>query len=99
MDCAKQLDTKGIKCKIAMILSQKYFPPIRGNTMAVNTHLYIAVQNPGTTKSWHGWGNPITARLLCPINHVAEFKANPEEYVRIFPLRFSIEGQHSAAPE
>lgn len=46
--------------------------------MAVNAYQHISVKNPGTTKSWRGWESLITARLLCPIDHLAEFKADPD---------------------
>ena len=49
--------------------------------MTVNVHQHIGVANPGISKSWRGWENVITARLLCPVDSLAEFKANPEEYV------------------
>lgn len=48
-----------------------------------NAHECISIKNPGLSKSWRGWGTNITARLLCPIDYVAQFKENPDEYVNV----------------
>ena len=34
---------------------------------------------PEIYKAWHGFNNCITGRLLCPKNHLQQFKGNPEE--------------------
>ena len=46
----------------------------------INAHQCIKVKNPGGNKAWRGWGNTITARLLCPIDYIGQFKENPDEY-------------------
>ena len=46
--------------------------------MVVNMYELIDVKNPGAMKIWRGWENLITARLLCPIDNVAEFVVDPE---------------------
>jgi len=49
-----------------------------GSTTA-NGYRHVGVQNPDGEKSWRGWKNPITARLLCPIEYVEEFKNDPDK--------------------
>lgn len=63
----------------------------------MNVFEHIKVRNPGAHKSWRGWGNPITARLLCPIEYIAQFKANPDEYVET-PLQLRTLTENSLAP-
>ena len=65
----------------------------------VNAHKCISVKNPGLSKSWRGWGTNITARLLCHIDFVAQFKENPDEYVNVPLPRSYIESTSSSTRE
>lgn len=75
---ARQSDTKTIKRSIIMLIPQKYLPLDRNGNAPVNAYQVIGVKNPDASKSWRGWGNLITARLLCPIDHLAEFETDRE---------------------
>ncbi|KAF9791087.1 hypothetical protein BJ322DRAFT_1208320 [Thelephora terrestris] len=79
---ARQTDTKTIKQSTVSLIPQKYFPHGADSNAAVNPHEFIKVLNPGATKSWRGWGNIVTARLLCPIDNLSEFIADPERQAR-----------------
>ena len=82
-DQAKQSDTKGIKREIISLIPKKYFPPNADGSTAVNIHHHIGVTNPGIHKSWRGWENVVTARLLCPIDSIAEFESDSDEYAAV----------------
>ena len=82
-DQAKQSDTKNIKHNIALLVPLEYLPLSNDGKAAVNMYQHVDVQSPGSTKSWRGWGNPITSRLLCPVEYIAQFKADPDGYVNI----------------
>ena len=64
-----------------MLILLRYLPQDRNGNMAANTHQYINVKVLEKMKTWHGWNNPITARLLCPVDYIDQFDANPDEYV------------------
>ena len=81
-DNAKQSDTKNIKHAIVTLIPSRYFPRDRDGNTAANAHRYINVKDPGKMKSWRGWNNQITSRLLCPIDYTNQFDANPDEYVQ-----------------
>ena len=38
----------------------------------------VEYQNPDMYKAWRGFKHPITARLLCPVNHLNKMKTDPE---------------------
>ena len=79
-DQVKQSDTKNIKHGIITLIPQNYFPLDENGNPTVNAHHHISIKDPAISKSWRGWGNPITSRLLCPVDYIAQFKANPDEY-------------------
>lgn len=79
-DQGKQSDTKGIKFNIITLIPRKYLPLDRDGNATVNAYQHIRVVNPDSTKTWRGWGNTITARLLCPISYIDQFDADPDEY-------------------
>jgi len=80
-DQAKQSDTKNTKSGIVTLIPSRYFPQDRDGNMAANAHQYVNIKDPGKMKSWRGWNNSITARLLCPIDYIDQFNENPDEYV------------------
>ena len=80
---AKQSDTKNIKHNIALLIPPEYLPLDNDGKAAVNAYQHIDVQSPGATKTWRGWNNPITSRLLCPVEYIVQFKANPDEYANL----------------
>lgn len=80
-DQAKQSDTKGIKNDIILFIPKKYLPPNEDGSAAVSVHQAVGVTNPSASKSWRGWANVVTARLLCPVDCITKFKADPHEYV------------------
>ena len=47
---------------------------------------HLNITNPGMHKSWRGWENVVTARLLCPVDYIAEFEADSNECVNALPL-------------
>jgi hypothetical protein len=85
-DQAKQSDTKGIKHHVLELIPQKYLPFSSDGTTSLNAHQCVKVKNPGATKAWRGWCNPITARLLCPVDYIAQFKVDPEGCADASPL-------------
>lgn len=75
---ARQSDTKGLKQAIIEFIPVKYAPrDDNGNPPPSFLHT-LKVKSPGATKAWRGWENITIARLLCPIDHLAEFIGNPE---------------------
>ena len=78
MSQARQSDTKAIKPAILKFIPQDYLPLDENSNTPANAYQFVMVQNPDTSKTWRGWGNCITAQLLCPVDHVPEFEANPE---------------------
>ena len=77
---------KNIKHKILDLIPQKYLPPIEDGSSAVNAHQCVRIHTPDSTKSWRGWGNPITARLLCPIDYIDHFNESQDEYANMSSL-------------
>ncbi|KAF9786305.1 hypothetical protein BJ322DRAFT_1108158 [Thelephora terrestris] len=75
---ARQSDTKTIKVSIVKLIPQEYLPLDANGNQEVNAYQDLKVKNPDSSKSWRGWEHPITARLLCPADHLAEFKADPK---------------------
>ncbi|KAF9789208.1 hypothetical protein BJ322DRAFT_1105075 [Thelephora terrestris] len=75
---ARQSDTKSIKQSIVALIPQKYLPLDENGNALANAYQVVSVKNPGALKSWRGWESLITARLLCPIDHLAEFKIDPD---------------------
>ncbi|KAF9778072.1 hypothetical protein BJ322DRAFT_1114612 [Thelephora terrestris] len=76
---ARQTDTKTLKQAIITIIPQKYFLCGDDGSAAANalSEFTKLVMNPASTKSWCGWENLVTARLLCPIDNLSEFKVDP----------------------
>ena len=80
MNAAQGDDTKDLKPVILELISQKYLlglvnevgeKSIWNSTRANTKHLKLT----------HGFTNNITARLLCPIDHLQAFDADPSEFV------------------
>ena len=61
-----------------MLIPQTCLPLDQNRNPPTNVYQLINVMNPGTSKCWCGWQNLVTARLLCPADHLAEFDVNPE---------------------
>ena len=57
----------------------KYLPPGQDGDTTASIYQHINVRNPSAFKTWRSWENLITARLLCPIDHLAAFKADPDK--------------------
>ena len=64
---------KTIKRNLILLIPKKYFPVNKDSSTTANGYCHVGVQNPDGEKSWRGWKNPITARLLCPIEYIEEF--------------------------
>lgn len=82
-DKAKQLDTKNIKHNIALLIPPEHLPLDNDGKVVVNMYQHVDVQSLGATKTWRSWNNPITSRLLCPVEYIAQFKANLNEYANL----------------
>ena len=74
----RQSDTKTLKQAVIALIPEHYLPRSEDGNTAVNVYKLVNVKIPGATKTWRGWETLITARLLCPIDDVAELIANPE---------------------
>ena len=82
---------KSVKRGILTLIPRKYLPSGKGGNTVTNTFQCVQVMDPAAVKSWRGWESPVTARLLCPIDYVAQFEADPDECVTTFDfLRFLI---------
>ena len=76
---ARQSDTKTIKHAIVTLIPWEYLPLDEYGNAPINAYHAVPVKNPGSLKSWRGWESLVTARLLCPIDHLAQFKTDPDE--------------------
>ena len=76
---ARQSDTKTIKHAIVTLIPREYLPLDEHGNAPINAYHAVPVKNPGSLKSWRGWESLVTAQLLCPIDHLAQFKTDPDE--------------------
>ncbi|KAF9790581.1 hypothetical protein BJ322DRAFT_1104237 [Thelephora terrestris] len=75
---ARQTDTKTTKRSIVKLIPQKYLPLGENGKIPANAYQDLEVKDPDASKSWRGWETLTTARLLCPIDHLATFETDPE---------------------
>jgi hypothetical protein len=73
-------DTKDLKPVILDLIPQRYL------SEPTNEHgeksVWNSVSTSARTEKWpRGFANKITARLLCPIDYLHAFDANPAEFV------------------
>jgi len=72
-----------MKRDIINLIPAEYLPNSGSNDLLQNVpSAHIKSRNPDMHKAWRGFDNPITARLLCPANHLERMKVDPEGYVR-----------------
>jgi len=70
-----------MKREIINLIPSVYLPNSGNNGPLQNVpSAYIESRNADMHKAWRGFDNPITARLLCPVNHLEKMKADPEGY-------------------
>ena len=65
-----------MKRDIISLIQSEYLQDSSGNGAP-----RLGYQNADMHKAWRGFDHPITARLLCPVNHLGRIKADPEGYV------------------
>jgi len=71
-----------MKRDVINLIPQEYLPSLSGDGSLQNVaSAHIEYRNPDMHKAWRGFDNPITARLLCPVNHLEKMKVDPEGYV------------------
>lgn len=82
----KDSDCKDIKRQIIHLIPPEYLPNSGDNGPLQNVpSAHIKFRNPEMHKAWRGFDNPITTRLLCPVNYLEMMKADPEGCVRLIP--------------
>jgi hypothetical protein len=77
-DEGKHSDTRDMKKYIIGFIPRKLFPDADGCT-AGYIRSYTSCLSPNTIKSWRGFENILTARLLCPVDYLEAMKADPEQ--------------------
>lgn len=80
MNAAQGDDTKDLKLVILKLIPQKYLlGPV--NKFGEKSIWNSIRANTKHLKLTHGFTNNITTRLLCPIDHLRAFDADPSEFV------------------
>jgi len=71
-----------MKRDVINLIPPEYLPGLGGSEALQNVpSAHIGYQNPDMHKAWCGFDNPITARLLCPVNHLERMKVDLEGYI------------------
>jgi len=83
-DSGKHDDTGAIKHGLIKLIPHKCLPDTgeEDNPNTVQSYLR-GILAPDLSKAWRGFNNTLTATLLCPVDHLAMMKANPDESVDV----------------
>lgn len=80
MNSARGDDTKDLKPAILELIPQKYLLG-PANESGEKSIWGTISSSAGHSKNTRGFTNNITARLLCPVDHLRAFDTNPAEFV------------------
>lgn len=84
INSARGDDTKDLKPAILDLIPQKYLSG-PANEDGEKSIWSLVPTNARTEKGLRGFANRITGRLLCPIDYVRDFDADPNEFVFSLP--------------
>jgi hypothetical protein len=73
-----------MKKHVIGFIPRKLFPDVDGHA-AGGIHSYTTCLSPNTIKSWRGFENILTARLMCPVDYLEAMKADPEQSADLSP--------------
>ena len=75
----KDSDSKNMKRDVLELIPKEYLPNPGGDGLLQNVpRAHTSFQNPEMHKTWRGFENPLTSRLLCPVNYLRRMKEDPE---------------------
>lgn len=89
-DGGKHDDTGAMKSSMIKLIPHKCLPDVGRDNDANTAESYLKdIRAPYLNKAWRGFNNILTATLLCPVEHLATMRADPEESVSgpVHPLR------------
>jgi len=99
-DSRKHDDTGAMKSSLIRLIPCKCLPDPGTDDDPRTPQSYVSgLRAPELNKAWHGFNHALTAPLLCPVDHLATMKADPDELAEAHLPQTIAEPLCSSGPE